>query len=93
MTELAFAVRQDSNHRPMARETGKPTPGKAGPDDRRERLAAALRDNLRKRKAQSIGAEAQITKPEIHRLIDTVIDLLSKSPRNLARRQRDSVSV
>ncbi|MGE3064771.1 MAG: hypothetical protein AB7K67_04240 [Hyphomicrobiaceae bacterium] len=41
----------------MARETGKPTPGKAGPDDRRERLAAALRDNLRKRKAQSRARE------------------------------------
>ena len=33
-----------------------------------------------KRKAQSIGADAQITKPEMHRLLDTVIELLQKTP-------------
>ena len=35
-----------------------------------------------KRKAQSIGADAQITKPEMHRLLDTVIELLERSPKN-----------
>jgi hypothetical protein len=41
----------------MARDTGNSTPGKAGSDARRDRLAAALRDNLRKRKAQSRARE------------------------------------
>lgn len=31
-----------------------------------------------KRKAQSIGADAQITKPEMHRLLETVIELLGR---------------
>ncbi len=31
-----------------------------------------------KRKAQSIGADAQITKPEMHRLLETVIELLAR---------------
>ncbi|MDR1514779.1 MAG: chemotaxis protein [Synergistaceae bacterium] len=31
-----------------------------------------------KRKAQSIGADAQITKPEMHRLLETVVELLGK---------------
>ena len=30
-----------------------------------------------KRKAQSNGADAQITKPEMHRLLETVIELLA----------------
>jgi two-component system chemotaxis response regulator CheV len=32
-----------------------------------------------KRKAQSIGADAQITKPEMHRLLETVVELLGKA--------------
>jgi two-component system chemotaxis response regulator CheV len=32
-----------------------------------------------KRKAQSIGADAQITKPEMHRLLETVVELLGKN--------------
>ncbi|MDR1916063.1 MAG: chemotaxis protein [Synergistaceae bacterium] len=34
-----------------------------------------------KRKAQSIGADAQITKPEMHRLLETVIELLQNTPK------------
>jgi two-component system chemotaxis response regulator CheV len=34
-----------------------------------------------KRKAQSIGADAQITKPEMHHLLESVIELLGKSPK------------
>jgi two-component system chemotaxis response regulator CheV len=34
-----------------------------------------------KRKAQSIGADAQITKPEMHNLLEKVIELLSKTPK------------
>lgn len=33
-----------------------------------------------KRKAQSIGADAQITKPEINKLLDTVVSLLAPPP-------------
>lgn len=33
-----------------------------------------------KRKAQSIGADAQITKPEINRLLETVVNLLAPPP-------------
>lgn len=32
-----------------------------------------------KRKAQSIGADAQITKPEIHKLLETVVELLCRA--------------
>lgn len=46
-----------------------------------------------KRKAQSIGADAQITKPEIHRLIDTLIELLGKSPRNRSERRHNTASI
>ena len=35
-----------------------------------------------KRKAQSIGADAQITKPEMHRLLETVVELLGKADKN-----------
>lgn len=38
-----------------------------------------------KRKAQSIGADAQITKPEMRGLLETVIDLLEKSKKNRDR--------
>ncbi|MDR1651350.1 MAG: chemotaxis protein [Synergistaceae bacterium] len=34
-----------------------------------------------KRKAQSIGADAQITKPEMHKLLEKIIELLSKTPK------------
>ena len=46
-----------------------------------------------KRKAQSIGADAQITKPEIHKLIDTLIELLGKSPRNRSERRHNTESI
>ncbi len=39
-----------------------------------------------KRKAVSIGADAQITKPEISRLLDTVIELLERSQKNKKRK-------
>jgi len=39
-----------------------------------------------KRKAQSIGADAQITKPEITRLVEVLIDLLEKTPKNQNRK-------
>ncbi|MDR1472086.1 MAG: chemotaxis protein [Synergistaceae bacterium] len=41
-----------------------------------------------KRKAQSIGADAQITKPEMHRLLETVVELLMHTPK--AERQQAS---
>ena len=34
-----------------------------------------------KRKAQSIGADAQITKPEMHNLLEKLIELLGKTPK------------
>jgi two-component system chemotaxis response regulator CheV len=34
-----------------------------------------------KRKAQSIGADAQITKPEMTNLLEKVIELLGKTPK------------
>jgi len=34
-----------------------------------------------KRKAASIGAEAQITKPEMHNLLDKLVELLAKTPK------------
>jgi two-component system chemotaxis response regulator CheV len=34
-----------------------------------------------KRKAQSVGADAQVVKPEMHHLLETVIELLSKTPK------------
>jgi two-component system chemotaxis response regulator CheV len=34
-----------------------------------------------KRKAQSVGADAQITKPEMNNLLEKVIELLSKTPK------------
>lgn len=39
-----------------------------------------------KRKAQSIGADAQITKPEIHKLLETVVELLSRDAAHRAER-------
>ncbi|MDR3332765.1 MAG: chemotaxis protein [Synergistaceae bacterium] len=39
-----------------------------------------------KRKAQSIGADAQITKPEMHKLLETVISLLQKTSKRLESR-------
>ncbi|MDR1917172.1 MAG: chemotaxis protein [Synergistaceae bacterium] len=41
-------------------------------------FSSVMADDI-KRKAQSIGADAQITKPEMHKLLETVIDLLQKS--------------
>lgn len=41
-----------------------------------------------KRKAQSIGADAQITKPEMRGLLETVIELLENSPKNRDRTRR-----
>ncbi|MDR3355216.1 MAG: chemotaxis protein [Synergistaceae bacterium] len=38
-----------------------------------------------KRKAQSIGADAQITKPEMHKLLDTLVDLLEKTSRKTVK--------
>jgi two-component system chemotaxis response regulator CheV len=44
-------------------------------------FSSVMADDI-KRKAQSIGANAQITKPEMHKLLDTVIELLEDSPKN-----------
>jgi len=41
-------------------------------------FSSVMADDI-KRKAQSIGADAQITKPEINRLLETVVDLLAAS--------------
>jgi two-component system chemotaxis response regulator CheV len=54
-------------------------------DDKLSRLpvivfSSIMADDI-KRKAQSIGADAQITKPEIHKLLDTLVDLLEKTSR------------
>jgi two-component system chemotaxis response regulator CheV len=54
-------------------------------DDNLSRLpvivfSSIMADDI-KRKAQSIGADAQITKPEIHKLLDTLVDLLEKTSR------------
>jgi two-component system chemotaxis response regulator CheV len=38
-----------------------------------------------KRKAQSIGADAQITKPEMLNLLETVIELLKKTPKAMRK--------
>lgn len=43
-------------------------------------FSSVMADDI-KRKAQSIGADAQITKPEMHRLLETVIELLQKTPK------------
>jgi two-component system chemotaxis response regulator CheV len=40
-------------------------------------FSSVMADDI-KRKAQSIGAEAQITKPEMHKLLETVVELLGK---------------
>jgi two-component system chemotaxis response regulator CheV len=34
-----------------------------------------------KRKAQSIGADAQITKPEMDQLLENLVELLGKTPK------------
>jgi two-component system chemotaxis response regulator CheV len=52
-------------------------------------FSSVMADDI-KRKAQSIGADAQITKPEMHRLLETVIELLRQTPK--ARRKQDSQS-
>jgi two-component system chemotaxis response regulator CheV len=38
-----------------------------------------------KRKAQSIGADAQVTKPEMENLLEKVIELLGKTPKAAAQ--------
>lgn len=47
-------------------------------------FSSVMADDI-KRKAASIGADAQITKPEMHKLLETVIELLEKSPKNAKR--------
>lgn len=42
-------------------------------------FSSVMADDI-KRKAQSIGADAQITKPEINKLLETVVNLLAPPP-------------
>lgn len=44
-------------------ERGSPSPSPARPDDRAARLAAALRENLKRRKAQARAREAAAEPP------------------------------
>ncbi|MDR3321446.1 MAG: chemotaxis protein [Synergistaceae bacterium] len=46
-------------------------------------FSSVMADDI-KRKAQSIGADAQITKPEMHRLLETVVELLGKCDKKKA---------
>ena len=54
-------------------------------DDRLSRIpvivfSSVMAEDIR-RKAQSVGADAQVTKPEMKNLLDKVIELLSKTPK------------
>jgi two-component system chemotaxis response regulator CheV len=46
-------------------------------------FSSVMADDI-KRKAQSIGADAQITKPEMHKLLETIVQLLGKHDRKKA---------
>jgi two-component system chemotaxis response regulator CheV len=51
-------------------------------------FSSVMADDI-KRKAQSIGADAQITKPEMNKLLETIIDLLQKySPKAVNARAK-----